>query len=75
MQSPIHIACVMVTQVFIDFQGFGMLLMEEAERIARDEHGSVKIAVISGRLTNSSPFFYKTGSDKYADDLILKNLL
>lgn len=65
----------MVTQVFIDFQGFGMLLMEEAERIARDEHGSVKIAVISGRLTNSSPFFYKTGSDKYADDLILKNLL
>lgn len=46
----------MVTQVFIDFQGFGMLLMEEAERIARDEHGSVKIAVISGRLTNSSRF-------------------
>lgn len=29
-------------------QGFGTLLMEEAERIARDEHGSVKIAVISG---------------------------
>eukprot|EP00123_Amoebidium_parasiticum_P003853 comp15171_c0_seq1/m.11884 comp15171_c0_seq1/g.11884 ORF comp15171_c0_seq1/g.11884 comp15171_c0_seq1/m.11884 type:complete len:563 (-) comp15171_c0_seq1:207-1895(-) len=29
-------------------QGFGMLLMEEAERIARDEHGSVKISVISG---------------------------
>ena len=59
MQSPIHIACVMVTQVFIDFQGFGMLLMEEAERIARDEHGSVKIAVISGRLTNSSRFFIR----------------
>lgn len=30
-------------------QGFGMLLMEEAERIAREEHGSVKIAVISGQ--------------------------
>ncbi|XP_055433754.1 elongator complex protein 3 isoform X1 [Bubalus kerabau] len=30
-------------------QGFGMLLMEEAERIAREEHGSGKIAVISGR--------------------------
>lgn len=30
-------------------QGFGMLLMEEAERIAREEHGSYKIAVISGR--------------------------
>lgn len=29
-------------------QGFGMLLMEEAERIAREEHGSRKIAVISG---------------------------
>lgn len=29
-------------------QGFGVLLMEEAERIARDEHGSVKLAVISG---------------------------
>jgi hypothetical protein len=30
-------------------QGFGTLLMEEAERIAREEHGSVKIAVISGK--------------------------
>ncbi|KAH8923030.1 histone acetyltransferase ELP3 [Atractiella rhizophila] len=29
-------------------QGFGTLLMEEAERIAREEHGSRKIAVISG---------------------------
>jgi elongator complex protein 3 len=29
-------------------QGFGTLLMEEAERIAREEHGSVKIGVISG---------------------------
>lgn len=29
-------------------QGFGTLLMEEAERIARDEHGSNKISVISG---------------------------
>ncbi|CAH8642056.1 unnamed protein product [Dicrocoelium dendriticum] len=29
-------------------QGFGTLLMEEAERIARTEHGSDKIAVISG---------------------------
>ena len=29
-------------------QGFGMLLMEEAERIAREEHGSGKILVISG---------------------------
>ena len=29
-------------------QGFGMLLMEEAERIALQEHGSHKISVISG---------------------------
>ncbi|KAK4536196.1 hypothetical protein CDCA_CDCA07G2221 [Cyanidium caldarium] len=29
-------------------RGFGTLLMEEAERIARDEHGSRKVAVISG---------------------------
>lgn len=29
-------------------QGFGTLLMEEAERIAREEHGSEKMAVISG---------------------------
>jgi len=29
-------------------QGFGMLLMEEAERIARVEHGSTKLLVISG---------------------------
>ena len=31
-------------------KGFGMLLMEEAERIALEEHGSKKIAVISGNL-------------------------
>jgi elongator complex protein 3 len=29
-------------------QGFGTLLMEEAERIAREEHGSRKLAVIAG---------------------------
>ena len=29
-------------------QGYGTLLMKEAERIARDEHGSAKMAVISG---------------------------
>jgi elongator complex protein 3 len=32
-------------------QGFGTLLMEEAERISREEHGSVKLAVISGEHT------------------------
>jgi elongator complex protein 3 len=29
-------------------QGYGTMLMEEAERIAKEEHGSRKIAVISG---------------------------
>eukprot|EP00127_Corallochytrium_limacisporum_P004749 Clim_evm103s172 gene=Clim_evmTU103s172 len=29
-------------------QGFGILLMEEAERITVEEHGNVKLAVISG---------------------------
>jgi len=29
-------------------RGFGTLLMEEAERIARDEHGSRKVVVIAG---------------------------
>jgi elongator complex protein 3 len=32
-------------------QGYGTLLMEEAERIAREEHGSIKLAVISGEST------------------------
>lgn len=34
-------------------QGFGMLLMEEAERIAREEHESHKISVISGKSFQS----------------------
>ncbi|XP_058126353.1 elongator complex protein 3 [Anopheles ziemanni] len=40
-------------------QGFGMLLMEEAERIARDEHGSKKLAVISGVGTRN--YYRKMG--------------
>ncbi|XP_073529972.1 elongator complex protein 3 [Phyllobates terribilis] len=40
-------------------QGFGMLLMEEAERIARDEHGSFRIAVISGVGTRN--YYRKIG--------------
>lgn len=35
-------------------QGIGTLLMEEAERIAREEHGSGRIAVISGTYRHSS---------------------
>ncbi|XP_068750565.1 elongator complex protein 3 isoform X1 [Montipora capricornis] len=40
-------------------QGFGMLLMEEAERIALEEHGSTKIAVISGVGTRN--YYRKIG--------------
>ena len=40
-------------------QGFGTLLMEEAERIARDEHGSEKISVISGVGTRN--YYRKLG--------------
>ncbi|XP_039008080.1 elongator complex protein 3-like [Hibiscus syriacus] len=32
----------------LQYQGYGTLLMEEAERIASKEHRSTKIAVISG---------------------------
>lgn len=63
-------------------QGFGTLLMEEAERIARDEHGSIKLAVISGVGTRDyyrklgyeleGPYMVKSiareGSDGYNDD-------
>ncbi|XP_029902878.1 elongator complex protein 3 [Myripristis murdjan] len=40
-------------------QGFGMMLMEEAERIAREEHGSAKLAVISGVGTRN--YYRKMG--------------
>ncbi|KAK9531112.1 hypothetical protein VZT92_010556 [Zoarces viviparus] len=40
-------------------QGFGTMLMEEAERIARDEHGSSRIAVISGVGTRN--YYRKLG--------------
>ncbi|XP_077409339.1 elongator complex protein 3 isoform X3 [Vanacampus margaritifer] len=40
-------------------QGFGMMLMEEAERIAKNEHGSNKLAVISGVGTRN--YYRKMG--------------
>ncbi|XP_064197140.1 elongator complex protein 3 isoform X2 [Anguilla rostrata] len=40
-------------------QGFGMMLMEEAERIAQEEHGSGKLAVISGVGTRN--YYRKMG--------------
>ncbi len=40
-------------------QGFGILLMEEAARIAREEHESTKISVISGVGTRN--YYRKLG--------------
>lgn len=40
-------------------QGYGTMLMEEAERIAREEHGSNKLAVISGVGTRN--YYAKLG--------------
>ena len=40
-------------------QGFGTLLMEEAERVSREEHGSTKLAVISGVGTRN--YYRKLG--------------
>ncbi len=40
-------------------QGYGTMLMEEAERIARDEHDSKKLAVISGVGTRN--YYAKLG--------------
>lgn len=45
--------------MYFYIKGFGTLLMEEAERIARDEHGSLKIAVISGVGTRN--YYRKLG--------------
>ena len=55
-----------------------MLLMEEAERIAREEHGSNKIAVISGVGTRNyyrkigyeleGPYMTKILDEKELDD-------
>lgn len=40
-------------------QGFGILLIEEAERIAREEHESEKVSVISGVGTRN--YYRKLG--------------
>ncbi|XP_016351847.1 elongator complex protein 3 [Sinocyclocheilus anshuiensis] len=52
-------------------QGFGMMLMEEAERIARDEHGSSKLAVISGVGTRN---YYRKMGYELEGPYMLKNL-
>jgi len=52
-------------------QGFGTLLMEEAERIAREEHGSIKIAVISGVGTRH---YYRKLGYELEGPYMVKNL-
>jgi len=53
-------------------QGFGTLLMEEAERIARDEHGANKISVISGVGTRN---YYRKLGYELDGPYMSKNLL
>lgn len=56
-------------------QGFGTLLMEEAERIARHEHGSHKLAVISGVGTRN--YYRKLGYEldgPYMSKLLIADL-
>lgn len=52
-------------------QGFGTLLMEEAERIAKDEHGSNKMIVISGVGTRN--YYRKLGY--FLDGVYMSKLL
>lgn len=52
-------------------QGFGMMLMEEAGRIAREEHGSSKLAVISGVGTRN---YYRKMGYELEGPYMVKNL-
>ena len=51
-------------------RGFGTLLMEEAERIARDEHGATKLAVISGESLSTAWLFGSDGSEHVGLNLL-----
>ena len=53
-------------------QGFGILLMEEAERIAREEHGSTKLLVIAGVGTRH---YYRKMGYKLDGPYMSKSLL
>ena len=52
-------------------QGFGTLLMEEAERIAREEHGTSRLAVISGVGTRD---YYRRLGYKLEGPYMVKDL-
>jgi elongator complex protein 3 len=53
-------------------QGYGTMLMEEAARISREEHGSSKLAVISGVGTRN---YYSKLGYHLEDTYMVKNLL
>jgi len=56
-------------------QGFGMLLMEEAERISLEEHKSTKIAVISGLVIFQIIMNSSIDTSSYNQCYIKDNLL
>lgn len=53
-------------------QGIGTLLMEEAERIAREEHGTSRLAVISGVGTRD---YYRRLGYKLEGPYMVKDLI
>lgn len=58
-------------------RGFGALLIEEAEKIAYNEHGSKKMAIISGIGTRNyyRKFGYELEGPYMVKDLIFQNVL
>ncbi|MFH1470537.1 MAG: GNAT family N-acetyltransferase [Candidatus Micrarchaeota archaeon] len=46
----------------LQHRGFGKQLLEEAERIAREEHGASKLVVISG--VGAREYYYKMGYNR-----------
>jgi len=53
-------------------QGYGTMLMEEAERIAREEHGTIKLAVISGVGTRD---YYRKLGYELEETYMVKHLV
>jgi elongator complex protein 3 len=53
-------------------KGYGTLLMEEAERISKEEHGSTKLAVISGVGTR---YYYRKLGYELEGPYMVKNLI
>lgn len=69
--NSIKVPCKIIEVFLIFTQGYGTLLMEEAERIARHEHRSKKIAVISGVGTRH---YYRKLGYELEGPYMVKNL-